>query len=304
MKLVKRILLGIVSVIGLLAIGLVSTVAYDYAVGGGRMDKITNTTIPGGDGNPDVRAYVAKPAGNGPFPTVIMIHEFFGLNECILSRADLLAEEGYLVIAPDTFRGSTTSLIPRAIYQVMTTRPENINADLDSVFVWLESQPDIDVQRIAILGFCYGGRVSLAYSLHNDNIAATVVFYGSPEIDPGILAALPGPVLGIFGGVDQSIPLDKVNAFEQGLEAAGIPHQITVYDGQPHAFVGDAEGIKAGGAQGEAWDEMLMFLAANLKKGSSLNRQGEDSAHLAPFDFTYYLMLVYEHAFGSASHVH
>ena len=111
-------------------------------------------------------------------------------------------------------------------------------------------------------------------------------------------------MLGIFGGADQSISLDKVNAFEQGLEAAGIPHQITVYDGQPHAFVGDAEGIKAGGAQGEAWDEMLMFLAANLKKGSPLNRQGENSVYLAPFDFTYYLMLVYEHAFGSASHVH
>src|SRR3972149_7679485 len=146
MKLVKRILLGIVSVIGLLAIGLVSTVAYDYAVGGGRMDKITNTTIPGGDGNPDVRAYVAKPAGNGPFPTVIMIHEFFGLNESILSRADLPGEEGYLVIAPDTFRRSTTALIPRAIYQVMTTRPENINADLDRGLSGLGHNPAIDVR--------------------------------------------------------------------------------------------------------------------------------------------------------------
>ena len=186
----------------------------------------------------------------------------------------------------------------------MTTQPEDINADLDSVFAWLESQPNVDLRRIAILGFCYGGRASLAYSLHNDNIAATVVFCGSPETNPEILATLPGPVLGIFGGADQSIPLDKVNAFEHGLEAAGIPHQITVYDGQPHAFVQDAERIKAGGAQGEAWDEMLMFLDANLKQGSLLNRQGEDPAHLAPFDFTYYLMLVYEHTFGSASHAH
>src|SRR3990172_5448580 len=146
MKLVKRILLGIVSVIGLLAIGLVSTVAYDHAGGGEQMKKTTNTTIPGGDGNPDVRAYVAKPAGNGPFPTVIMIHEFFGLNESILSRADLLGGGGYLVIAPDIFRGSPTSLTPRAIYQVMPTSPEKINADLDSVFAWLESQPEVDPQ--------------------------------------------------------------------------------------------------------------------------------------------------------------
>ena len=179
--------------------GLAGTVAYDYAVGGGRMDNVTNTAIPGSDGNPEVRAYVAKPAGTGPFPTVIMIHEFFGLNESITSRADLLAEEGYLVIAPDTFRGSTTSLIPRAIYQVISTKPENINQDLDSVFAWLEAQPEVDSQRIAILGFCYGGRASLGYSLHNDDVAATIVFYGSPETNPEILAALPGPVLGIFG---------------------------------------------------------------------------------------------------------
>jgi carboxymethylenebutenolidase len=251
-----------------------------------------------------VRAYVAKPEGNGPFPTVIMIHEFFGLNADIVSKADLLAQGGYLVIAPDTFRGSTTSLIPRAIYQVVTTKPEAINADVDSVFAWAGAQPEVDPGRIAVLGFCYGGRASLAYSLHNNRIAATVVFYGSPETDPEILATLPGPVLGIFGGADQSIPLADVNAFEQGLEAAGIPHQISIYDGQPHAFVRGAEEIKAGGAQGEAWAEMLAFLEANVKASSSLIRTGEASAYLAPFDANYYLRLVFEHAFGSARHTH
>jgi carboxymethylenebutenolidase len=289
---------------GLFVLGLVGVVVLDDAGDAGRLEAVTNTTVPGLNGNPDVRAYVAKPEGNGPFPTVIMIHEFFGLNAGIVSKADLLAQEGYLVIAPDTFRGSITSLIPRAIYQVVTTKPEAINADLDSVFAWAGAQPEVDPGRIAVLGFCYGGRASLAYSLHNNRIAATVVFYGSPETDPEILATLPGPVLGIFGGADQSIPLADVNAFEQGLEAAGIPHRISIYDGQPHAFVRGAEEIKAGGAQGQAWAEMLAFIEANVKESSSLLRTGEASGYLAPFDANYYLRLVFEHAFGSVRHTH
>jgi carboxymethylenebutenolidase len=304
MKTVKRVLLGILILIVGLVLFLAGSVAVDMLVGGGRLEAVTNTTIPGVNGGPDVRAYVARPPGKGPFPAVIMIHEFFGLNESIVGKADLLAQEGYLVVAPDTFRGSTTSWIPRAIYQVITTKPENVNADLDSVYAWLESQPDMESDRTAIAGFCYGGRTSLTYSLHNNRLAATVIFYGSPETDPAVLANLPGPVLGIFGGADQSIPLTEVTAFEKGLNAAGIPNQITVYDGQPHAFVQDSAGIKSGGAQGEAWNEMLAFLDQNLKSGSSTNGAGVAAEYRAPFAWKYYAMLVYEHAFGTASHLH
>lgn len=304
MKNVKRVLLGILVLFGGLVLFLAGSVVVDMLVDGGRLEAVTNTTIPGANGGPDVRAYVAKPAGEGPFPTVIMIHEFFGLNESIVSKADLLAQEGYLVVAPDTFRGSTTAWIPRAIYQVITTKPENINTDLDSVYAWLESQSDVEKDRVGVAGFCYGGRASLTYSLHNSNLAATVVFYGSPQTDAAVLASLPGPVLGIFGGADQSIPLTEVTAFEKGLADAGIEHQITVYDGQPHAFVQDAEGIKSGGAQADAWNEMLAFLDARLKNGSSLNPNAAALAYEPGFAWKYYAMLVYEHAFGTASHRH
>ncbi|HEY9527177.1 MAG TPA: dienelactone hydrolase family protein, partial [Anaerolineales bacterium] len=276
----------------------------DYAVGTGRLDDIANLTIPGTGEAPDVRAYVVQPEGEGPFPTVIMIHEFWGLNQSIVSKADLLAEEGYFVIAPDTFRGSTTGWVPRAIYQVISARPENINTDLDTVYNWLESQPDVDAGRIAIAGFCYGGRTSLAYSLHNNQLDATVMFYGSPETNPEILKTLPGPVLGIFGGADQSISVESVNAFDAALTEAGIPHEIIIYEGQPHAFVEDAQGIQAGGAQGEAWAQMLAFLETNLKSKSTLPSAIAESGYRAPFAWQYYVMLVYEHAFGSASHHH
>lgn len=304
MKIIKRVLLGFLSVVGVLILFLAGSIVVDGMAGTKRVDNVTNTTISGLNGGPDVRAYLAKPDGDGPFPAVIMIHEFYGLNEAIVSMADLLAEQGYIVVAPDTFRGSSTAWIPRAIYQVIKTKPEDVNTDLDSVYAWLESQADVDTPRTAIAGFCYGGRTSLLYSLHNNKLATTVVFYGSSETDPEVLKTLPGPVLGIFGGADQSIPLEEVDAFEGGLEAAGIPHQITIYDGQPHAFVHDADGIMAGGAQGEAWNEMLVFLEKNLKNKTSKNGIVSSSEYHPPFAWRYYALLVYEHAFGSANHIH
>jgi carboxymethylenebutenolidase len=304
MKLLKRVFRGILIVLAVLVTLLAGSIAVDYALGGNRLENITNIIIPGTDGGPNVHAYVAQPEGEGPFPTVILIHEFWGLNESIISLADLLAEEGYLVIAPDTFRGSTTGWIPRAIFQVISTRSENVNTDLDSVYAWLESQPNVDSNRIAIAGFCYGGRTSLAYSLYNNRLSATVVFYGFPETDPAILNTLPGPVLGIFGEADQSIPVGQVNAFDAALTESGVPHEITIYEGQPHAFVRNAAGVKSGGAQAEAWDQMLDFLNTNLKDKTTQEKSPLSSNYRAPFAWKYYVMLVYEHAFGRARHKH
>ena len=304
MKIFKRVLLGILILFAALVAFLVASVVVDYAIDADRLEKVTNTTIPGMNGRPDVRAYVATPEGAGPFPAVIMIHEFYGLNESMVSKADLLAQAGYLVVAPDTFRGSTTTWLPRAIYQVISTQAEDVNADLDSVYAWIKSQPGANPDRMAIAGFCYGGRTSLVYSLHNPDLAATVIFYGSPETDVEVLKRLPGPVLGIFGGSDQSIPVDDVNVFDAALTEAGVHHEITIYDGQPHAFVHDAEGIKSGGAQGEAWNQMLEFLEENLKNRSASKNYFIASDYHVPFAWKYYVMLVYEHAFGMLGHVH
>jgi len=302
MKTVKRILLVLLSVTLGLMIFLVSSIAIDYWVGVERIGAVTNTTIPGQNGGPDVRAYVATPPGEGPFPVAIMIHEFYGLNESIVGKAEGLAQEGYLVVAPDTFRGSTTAWIPRAIFQVITNQPEQVNQDLDAVYAWIEAQPNAAADRVGVLGFCYGGRASLNYSLHNDQLAATVIFYGSPVTDPEVLRSLPGPVLGIFGGVDNSIPLEEVDAFETALNQAGIPNEISVYEGQPHAFVTDMEAIRLGGAQGQAWTQMLEFLEKNLKQGAASKNPYPLQNFQASFDWEYYLIVAYEHAFGTGSH--
>jgi carboxymethylenebutenolidase len=299
-KLMKRILKILGSVLAfLLLVALLLVISVPLASIGSqeRLDAVTNTTIPGIGGEPDVRAYVAMPSGKGPFPVVIMIHEFFGLNAAITSMADGLAEAGYMVVAPDTFRGSTSQWIPRAIYQVITNDLAQVNADLDSVYAWLESQPETDPAKIGIVGFCYGGRVSLGYSLHNNGIAATVIFYGSSETDPKVLANLPGPVLGIFGGADASIPLTEVYALESGLKAAGVPHEITIYEGQPHAFMTNMDEIRADTVKSQAWAQMLDFLDANLKNAPE-SRNGQSITYRAGFAWGYYARLVLEHAFG------
>ncbi len=302
-KLFRNILF---TLLGTLA-GLALVIAISIPIAGigntERITSLTNTTIPGINGGPEVRAFVARPQGDGPFPVVIMIHEFFGLNENITGMAAGLAEEGYFVIAPDTFRGQTTTWIPRAIYQVATSNSQQVNTDLDSVYAWLKTQPDADSTRTGIAGFCYGGRVSLLYSLHNNDITATVIFYGSSETNPEILKNLGGPVLGIFGGADASIPLEEVAALEQGLQQAGVPHEISVYDDQPHAFMTDIASIRAGGVQGQAWQQMLDFLETNLKDATS-SRGGRAIAFDSGFDWQYYALLVFEHAFGTASHRH
>jgi carboxymethylenebutenolidase len=284
---IGRIFLWVVgtalAIILVLAAFLAVSIAVDGRRSAQRLDSVANATIPG-TGGPPVRAYVAKPPAPGPHPVVVMIHEFWGLNPDIVSKADLLAQEGYLVVAPDVFRGSTTGFVPKAIYQVISTPADEINQDLDAVIAWTSSQPEADPTRTGIVGFCFGGRSSLLYSLHNPTLQATAVFYGEPVTDSMRLARLEGPVLGIFGGADVSIPLENVKAFESALKQAGVESTVTVYPNQPHAFVKNADGIKAGGAQGAAWSQMLGFFRGALQAPVA-TPAGGDSTPQAAGDF-------------------
>ena len=261
MKILKRILLGLLIVVAVLIIFLVGSVVVDALVGGDRVAALTNTVIPNAAGQP-VAVYVARPPGDGPFPGVIMLHEFWGLKPEIIDKADALAAEGYVVVAPDMYRGATTAWLPRAIYLALTVPEVQALGDLDPVFRWLQNDPDVVPDRTVVMGFCYGGGKALQYSLLNPELAGTGVFYGSLESDPAVLRQLPGPVLGIFGAEDQAPSPEEVAQFEAGLTAAGIEHELTIYDGVGHAFVTDMDAIRQGGVQGEAWTQFVNWLAA------------------------------------------
>lgn len=308
-KWIRRILLAVVVLVLVVVVGLAAVVGIDAATMGGRVEALTNTSLPGA-GGAGIRAYVARPAGEGPHPAVIMIHEFWGIRPEILGKADDLAARGYVVIVPDMFRGRTTSIIPSAIYNVISNAPAQVDSDLADVFAWLAAQPDVQPDRIAAMGFCFGGGSAIRYATANPNLAATVVFYGAPVTDPERLRGLTGPVLGIFGGADSSIPLDEVRAFEAGLASAGVKHEITVYEGQPHAFVTDMDAVRAGGPQGEAWAQLTRFLDEALKKTADGGRPtadgrgptadgGRPTAY--PIDFAYVVRLAASHV---TSHSH
>jgi len=214
-----------------------------------------------------LRAYLAQPEGDGPFPAVLLVHEFFGINEDITQKADLLAQQGYLVLAVDAYRGKSTRQIPRAIWLVMTTPQDEIQADLDAGYQYLAALPQVSSDRIGAVGFCFGGTQVMHFGTRNPDLAADVIYYGNgPITDPQALGVMgqSGPVLGIYGEQDPVIPLEEVQGFEQALQARGIPHQVTVYPGVGHAFV-HMDTLSVPGPAQDAWNQMLVFLEKSLK---------------------------------------
>jgi len=263
MRLLRRIGLGLLAAILLAALVLVFSVPIDSFLTRGKVDALTNTEI--SLGPQPVKAYVAPSESAEPQPAIIMIHEFWGLKPSILGKADALAQEGYFVIAPDTFRGQTTSWLPRAIWQTIRKSEDEVNTDLQSVYDWLVTQPGVDPERIMVMGFCFGGRAALAYSLTNPDLAGTGVFYGMLELSESDAGRLPGPVMGIYGAEDNSIPVAEVQALETALEGAGVDNEIELYPNVGHAFVKSIEDIRAGGTDAEAWQSFLDFAERVLK---------------------------------------
>jgi carboxymethylenebutenolidase len=281
---IGAILLGIFLIVFL---ALAALVWWDATFGKTAQDY-ANTTYPAPDGT-TLYAYVAKPAAPGPHPAVIMLHEFYGLNQAIVEQADALAREGYLVLAPDKYRNQTTELIPRALLLRLTVPEERVMQDIQSAFDYLQSQSDADPQRIAVLGFCYGGEMALQHALRNSELAAVIVLYGSPVTSPeglGVLAQSKSPVLGIFAEHDQTIPPSEARAFEQALTTAGIPNQVTIYPGVGHAFV-QPESVAKGGAAKAAWESIIQFLEKTLKStlGASSHGLSDKTVKLAIREF-------------------
>jgi carboxymethylenebutenolidase len=256
------------TMVALLALGLVSFVfllAYDLNFAAKASDY-TNQGFPAADGS-ELVGYLAMPEGEGLFPAVIMVHEWWGITPELIEMADRLAEQGYIVFAPDTYRGATTSLVPTALFLRLTVPEERVDSDMMAAYDYLTSLPQVDANKIGVLGFCYGGGVALRHAIENSNLAATVTLYGSTVSDPTAFGALlekDNPVLGIFGAEDAQIPVAEVEEFEEALNEATIENTVTIYEGVGHAFVNPAS-IDASGAAAEAWAQILAFLNEKLK---------------------------------------
>jgi len=215
------------------------------------------------DGSVD--AYVAWPAGNSKAPIVLVVQEWWGLNDQIKTVAQRMAKEGYVAIVPDLYHGKVADTPEMAHELVRGLEDTRVFSELDAAAAWARVQPRSHGQRIGILGFCVGGGITLRYALHNPNLAAAVMFYGPPETDPAKLAALKAPLQGHFGANDQGIPPDRVQAFREALKKAGKPADLYIYSGAGHAFMHDGAASYQADAAKVAWPRTLAFLQRHLR---------------------------------------
>jgi len=206
---------------------------------------------------------------NGTLPAVVMIHENKGLNDHIKKMANLLARNGYVVLAVDMFKGEVTTDRNRSseLTQYIRDNPDIATANLQSAVKYLASLPNVNPQKIASLGWCFGGAQSLQLALNSQDhpLSATIIYYGRLITDNTTLAKIKWPVLGIFGDQDSSIPVDTVKAFESALNSNNTPNEIYIFKGVGHAFANPSGDNYAPTETKDAWDKTLSFLDKHLR---------------------------------------
>ena len=211
----------------------------------------------------DVSGYLAKPIDDGNYPGIVMIHEWWGLNENIKEMADKLASHGYVVLAVDLYGGKVATTSDQARQLIIQFDTDNGLQNMNSAVLLLSE--NYSVSNIGSIGWCFGGGQSLNLALDSDKIDATVIYYGSVVSDPEILSVIDWPVLGVFAELDKGIPVESVNAFESALNQADVENQILIYDGVNHAFANPSGERFAPEASKDAWDQTISFLDSNLK---------------------------------------
>ena len=218
-------------------------------------------------GDETVQGLLYTPGGKGPFPAIIVIHEYWGLNDWVKEQASKFADQGYAALAVDLYRGKVATT-PDMAHEIMRGVPEyRAKRDLHAAFEFLQSQPNVKKSRIGSIGWCMGGGYSLDVALQEPDLAADVINYGHLATDPEALRKINAPILGSFGGKDRGIPPEDVHKFEQALKQLGKKVEIKIYPDAGHAFENpnNQEGYRADDAA-DAWKRTLDFLAETLKK--------------------------------------
>ncbi|TLX66285.1 MAG: dienelactone hydrolase family protein [Thaumarchaeota archaeon] len=229
--------------------------------------KLQNKTV---EYYQDSQGYLVYPLStNGTLsnklPAVIMVHEWWGLNENIKNMANILARQGFVVLAADLYKGEVANTPQRAAELVQSVRNnQNISiANLQSAVKYLGSLPNVDGSKIVSMGWCFGGGQSLQLALNSQEhpLAATVIYYGTPLVtNESSLSEIKWPVLGIFGDKDQAISLEQINLFRKSLDQNGITNEIHIYKGVGHAFANPSGDNYAPKETQDAWQKTLSFL--------------------------------------------
>lgn len=225
----------------------------------------------------DLRAYYARPSGNGPFPLILVFIEAFGVNEHFEEVAQRLAQEGYAAIVPDIYHGNVYDYtdFQNAIGHLRTLKDEPVMAEAKATVAALQQRPEIAPGKIGVVGFCMGGRYTfLANAALAEHIAVAVAFYGggiAPESDPAgrpalleHVPAMQAPLTLLYGAEDQSIQPDEHARIVAALSGAKKRYNLSVFPGAPHGFFSDRRDSYRPEVAAEAWQITLQAFAQHL----------------------------------------
>jgi carboxymethylenebutenolidase len=224
-------------------------------------------------GNFQVPGYRAMPATGKSFPVVLVVQEIFGVHEHIRDLCRRLAKGGYFAVAPELYarQGDVSKLenIPDIIQKVVSkVSDEQVMKDLDATVAWAKSDPKADTTRLAITGFCWGGRIVWVYAAHSTQLKAAAAWYGrfvgtksdlTPKNPIDVAADLKAPVIGFYGGKDTGIPADSIDQMRDALKANGKEAEINVYPDAGHGFNADYRPGYDLDAAKDAWAKMLAW---------------------------------------------
>jgi carboxymethylenebutenolidase len=205
-------------------------------------------TFPSGDSTAQALLYL--PPGAGPHPALIVIHEWWGLNDWIKQEAAGYAAKGYVTLAVDLYRGKVAAN-PELAHELSRGLPQDQGVrDLTAAVAWLESRKDVKPDRIGAVGWCMGGGYALQLAIASPSLRAVAINYGSLATDKAALGQVHAAVLGNFGGQDRGIPPEAVHAFEAAMQSLGKPVDAKIYPQAGHAFENpnNASGFRPGDA--------------------------------------------------------
>jgi len=251
----------------LLKIGLmIALVAVVTAMVVVRADAPKTDTVKFSNGTGDVSGFLATPAKPGRYPGLVVIHEWWGLTDWVKDETQKFAEQGYVAVAVDLYRGQVAT-DPEEAHELMRGLPQDrALADLQGAFMYLASRNDVDRNRIGTVGWCMGGGLALQLAIHQPRLAACVVNYGALPTDPNDLQQIFAPVLGNFGGQDRGITPADVDDFQKSMKSINRRVDVKIYDDAGHAFENPTN--KAGyrpDDAADAWSRTVAFLNKYMK---------------------------------------
>lgn len=211
------------------------------------------------------RMYLSLPEdATAPLPAVIVIHEWWGLNDHIRHWTDRLAADGYAALAVDLYDGAVATDRDTALSLMQGVDETQATKVLDAAHRFLAEDERVGAEKRGVVGWCFGGGWSLQHALNHQNLDAAVIYYGRLETDPKLLSAIAAPVMGVFGNQDAGIPPASVDAFAAAMKEAGKELELHRYDAN-HAFANPSSGRYNPEAAEDAWSHTRAFFAKHLK---------------------------------------